>query len=69
MPKNKRAKLNSLKIVVLISYLFAEVFTFMGIDKNSHSASDTLRPFILISIIFTGILIFSLKKVNANFYK
>ncbi len=44
-------------LVVLLIYIAIEVLTFLKIDAHSHSNSDTLRPFIIISIVYTIILI------------
>ena len=35
------------KIIASIIYLFLIVLNFLRIDSTSHSASDTLRPFML----------------------
>ena len=43
--------------LILFIFILAEILTFAIIDKNSHSASDTLRPFIIFSIIYIVILI------------
>jgi len=44
-----------LKWLFVAAYLCLEVFSFIKIDARSHSASDTLRPFIIQSILL-GIL-------------
>lgn len=45
--------------VVLISYLGYIYFEFQILDKNSHSASDTIRPY-LIRVIIATIILFAI---------
>lgn len=33
--------------LALVALLYGTVLVFMAFDRNSHSASDTLRPFII----------------------
>lgn len=37
--------------VILLATLVFAVYSFIDIDKNSHSASDTLRPFFITLIL------------------
>ncbi len=43
--------------VVLLGYLGFILYDFFRIDKHAHSASDTLRPFIIHVILTTLILL------------
>lgn len=43
--------------VVITVWTFAVVKIFLKIDQNSHSESDTLRPFLLWLFVFMFILI------------
>lgn len=59
--------------VVLIAYFAFVIGNFIRIDRYSHSASDTLRPYIiqtiLISIIFLVIVYFTGEKPKWRFGK
>ncbi len=43
--------------LVLAAYIFFNVWNFLRLDADSHSASDTLRPFIFQTLILTVLLI------------
>ena len=56
------------KPIVIISFVFLSIINFIRIDASSHSASDTLRPFVLQTVLLALILYiiyrFIIKKGN-----
>jgi hypothetical protein len=53
--KNKLRNLGKLFLVIIFTILC--VLNFIRIDSFSHSASDTLRPFIIQTVILTLLLL------------
>jgi hypothetical protein len=43
--------MRQLKWLFVAAYLCLEIVNFIRIDSRSHSASDTLRPFVIQSIV------------------
>ncbi len=48
-----------MKVFLFILFIVISAFNFLRIDSVSHSASDTLRPFIIQSVLLF-ILLFSI---------
>jgi hypothetical protein len=49
---------------MIVIFIVLLIFNFIRIDSNSHSVSDTLRPFIFQTALLVIILFFTLYLIN-----
>lgn len=67
--KNNNVISTSAKIVAVIIYIFLSVLNFLRIDSTSHSASDTIRPFLLqciaLALVFFAVYLFINRRKRA----
>jgi hypothetical protein len=53
--------------ILTILFIILSILNFIRIDSNSHSASDTLRPFLLQTVILLVALFLIYKLITKEF--